>query len=93
MAAGFGITTYSVYPYLNFENQTAKNKKTILVLSDSFGRVFAPFLSLDVENLFHYTPSNVINFLDNSKPDIIVLLITNVYTSHLRNLANALKDY
>jgi hypothetical protein len=100
MERGFEKATYIVYPFfyrqfIHFENQAAKNKKTILVLSDSFGSVNAPFLSLDVENLlFSYSGYNdLINVLNNSKPDIVVYLLSSVHTNYLQDLADALKDH
>jgi hypothetical protein len=97
MAAGFEKNTYSVYPsfykqFIHFENKAAKNKQTVLFLSDSFGMVCAPFLSLDVENLFfgYGAYNDIMSALNSNKPNIV---LTSINIGHLQALTDALKDY
>jgi hypothetical protein len=102
MATGFEINTYCVYPYfpnqfIHFENKAAKNKKNVLFFSDSFGMVCALFLSLDMESVFfgYGAYNDLIDTLDNNKPDIVVLLLSGdliYHLSHLSTLMDTLKD-
>ncbi|MDR2552795.1 MAG: hypothetical protein LBD31_06510 [Treponema sp.] len=105
MKRGFQQNPYAVYPVhgdgiLHFNNPAAKNKKTILFASDSFGLVCTPFVSLSVEHVFWYYSDSyhwdtVIDAVTALNPDGVVILLNlaGARGTPLQNLAKTMDQY
>jgi hypothetical protein len=100
MATGFQKHPYTVYPnpleqYFHFYNGRGINKKTIFWGGDSYGTVCAPFLSLSVENVIFgfYAYAGLIELIDNSNPDIVIILLNGrLPREHLVKLSEQFND-
>ena len=61
-------------------NKKSENNKKLLLISSSYGRAFAPYISQCFYETRYIDPQqgrfeqNVINYIDNYKPDIVVML-------------------
>ena len=74
--------TYTIYTD-DYELQIIKNnlntEKRVLLVRDSFACVVSPFLSLgckqlDVMDLRHYNDKSLIEYIDETNPDIVIIL-------------------
>jgi hypothetical protein len=79
---------YDTYTDINLPVSTIqnniKNDKRILLIRDSFALVFAPFMALgcstlDAIQLGEYTGGSLIDYIDQTKPDLVIFLYTNSY--------------
>jgi hypothetical protein len=74
----YAMYTGGDYPLNIIKNNTIKDKK-ILLLRDSFGCAFAPFLSmacneLDIIDLRYYNSENLKEYISKTNPDIVLFL-------------------
>jgi len=66
-------------PEVIIENNLNQEGKDILFITDSFGRVVAPFMSLNSRKLYYldiryYENFNLYNYIDKTNPDLVVFL-------------------
>lgn len=89
----YNVSTYSSYMYtwsdlVSVENKTADNETSILVIGDSFRNSVVPFLSLGVKNVYSMAvsfPGSVDTFLEQYKPDMVIILIYPPVASVFKN--------
>lgn len=88
----FELNPYLLYsggnvPKLTITNHLAENSKKILLLRESFSHVVSPFLALmckelNIIDLRLYRETTILDFIEQTKPDIVVLLYhPGVYTN------------
>lgn len=61
------------------KNNLSPNDKKVLLIRDSFGCAFTPFLSLicselDTVDFRYYKQGSIIDYIEESKPDIVIAL-------------------
>lgn len=61
------------------KNNLSQNDKKVLLIRDSFGCAFTPFLSLicselDTVDFRYYKQGSIIDYIEESKPDIVIAL-------------------
>lgn len=74
---------YDLVPEINIENNNITGKKVLLV-RDSFGNALAPFLalgceSLDVLDLRLYKEKTLVEYIDETEPDIVIFLYNGAF--------------
>ena len=77
---------YGNRPYISIENELADNDRHVLLIKDSFGDAFAPFLALEVRQLdlldLRYFTGSVQSFIEQHHPDVVLVLYFNAEYSN-----------
>ena len=77
---------YGNRPYISIENELADNDRHVLLIKDSFGDAFAPFLALEVRQLnlldLRYFTGSVQSFIEQHHPDVVLVLYYNAEYSN-----------
>lgn len=77
---------YGNRPYISIENELADNDRHVLLIKDSFGDAFAPFLALEVRQLdlldLRYFTGSVQSFIEQHHPDVVLVMYYNAEYSN-----------
>ena len=85
-SSAYAAYNYGDRPCVIINNELADNDRHVLLIKDSFGDAFAPFLALEVRRLdildLRYFTGSVQSFIEQHHPDVVLVLYYNAEYSN-----------
>ncbi len=92
------IYLYGDYPLQIISNMDAINKKRVFITGDSFRRVWQYFLATQFQQIYsmdlrHYTDGTFAQYIEEIKPDIVIMLINTNSLSNMQLFNFGIDEY